>query len=149
MSQIKIDMTVYDSIETKLMAAHPAYRSKDPEIKRLLKLRKKMTKVLFEGIEPSVDTNYFCETCGSHSHLVVYEEEQADNIIMIKKPKYEMISSHTARRTFVTNMIKNNVERNRIMKCTGHKSSASFDSYDRMTLVDNARALAGNGYLAS
>lgn len=33
MSQIKIDMTVYDSIETKLMAAHPAYRSKDPEIK--------------------------------------------------------------------------------------------------------------------
>lgn len=81
--------------------------------------------------------------------LVVYEEEQADNIVMIKKPKYEMISSHTARRTFVTNMIKNNVERNRIMKCTGHKSSASFDGYDRMTLVDNARALAGNGYLAS
>lgn len=59
MSQIKIDMTVYDSIETKLMAAHPAYRSKDPEIKKLLKLRKKLTKVLFGGIEPSTDPNYF------------------------------------------------------------------------------------------
>lgn len=81
--------------------------------------------------------------------LVVYEEEQADKVVMVKKPKHEMICSHTARRTFVTNMIKNNVERNRIMKCTGHKSSASFDGYDRMTLVDNARALAGNGYLAS
>lgn len=83
------------------------------------------------------------------TELVVYEEEQADQVVMVKKPKYEMVCSHTARRTFVTNMIKNNVERNRIMKCTGHKSSASFDGYDRMTLVDNARALAGNGYLAS
>lgn len=83
------------------------------------------------------------------TELVVYEEEQADQVVMVKKPKYEMICSHTARRTFVTNMIKSNVERNRIMKCTGHKSSASFDGYDRMTLVENARALAGNGYLAS
>lgn len=80
--------------------------------------------------------------------LVVYEEEQAGDIVMVKKPKYEMISSHTARRTFATNMIKNNVPGNKIMKCTGHKSSSSFDRYDRMTLVDNARALAGNGYLS-
>lgn len=28
MSQIKIDMTVYDSIETKLMAAHPRLQVK-------------------------------------------------------------------------------------------------------------------------
>lgn len=82
------------------------------------------------------------------TETIVYEEEIAGDIVMTKKPKYEMICSHTARRTFVTNMIKNNVERNKIMKCTGHKSSVSFDGYDRMTLIDNARSLAGNGYLS-
>lgn len=67
---------------------------------------------------------------------------------MVKIPKYEMIASHTARRTFITNMIKNNVPTSKTRKCTGHKSTACFDRYDRMTLVDNARSLAGNGYLS-
>lgn len=80
--------------------------------------------------------------------MVVYEEEQAGEIVMIRRPKYEMISSHTARRTFATNMIRNNVSTSKIRKCTGHKSTACFDRYDRMTLTDNARSLAGNGYLS-
>ncbi|WP_417040175.1 tyrosine-type recombinase/integrase, partial [Coprobacter fastidiosus] len=79
---------------------------------------------------------------------VVYEEEQAGEVVMVKKKKYEMISSHTARRTFATNMIRNNVSTSKIRKCTGHKSTACFDRYDRMTLTDNARSLAGNGYLS-
>lgn len=88
-----------------------------------------------------------CQKVGL-TDMVVYEEEQAGEVIMIKKPKYEMVSSHTARRTFATNMIKDNIPANKIMKCTGHKSSACFDRYDRMTLVDNARGLSGNGYLS-
>lgn len=79
---------------------------------------------------------------------VIYEEEQAGEVVMVKKKKYEMISSHTARRTFATNMIRNNVSTSKIRKCTGHKSTACFDRYDRMTLTDNARSLAGNGYLS-
>ena len=79
---------------------------------------------------------------------IVYEEEQAGEVVMVKKKKYEMISSHTARRTFATNMIRNNVSTSKIRKCTGHKSTACFDRYDRMTLTDNARSLAGNGYLS-
>lgn len=82
-----------------------------------------------------------CET-------IVYEEDQAGDIVMVKKAQYEMISSHTARRTFITNMNKNNVPASKTRKCTGHKSSACFDRYDRMTLIDNARSLAGNGYLS-
>lgn len=88
-----------------------------------------------------------CKRIGM-TELVVYEEEQAGEVVMIKKSKYEMISSHTARRTFATNMIRNNVSTSKIRKCTGHKSTACFDRYDRMTLTDNARSLAGNGYLS-
>lgn len=88
-----------------------------------------------------------CKKAGL-TELVVYEEDKGGDIVMIKKPQYEMISSHTARRTFATNMVRNNVSTSKIRKCTGHKSSACFDRYDRMTLEDNARALAGNGYLS-
>lgn len=80
--------------------------------------------------------------------MVVYEEERAGEIVMVRRPRYEMISSHTARRTFATNMIRNNISTSKIRKCTGHKSTACFDRYDRMTLIDNARSLAGNGYLS-
>ena len=80
---------------------------------------------------------------------VIYEEEQAGEVVMVKKKKYEMISSHTARRTFATSsMRRNNVSTSKIRKCTGHKSTACFDRYDRMMLTDNALSLAGNGYLS-
>lgn len=88
-----------------------------------------------------------CKKAGL-SKMIVYEEDIAGEIIMIKKPQYEMISSHTARRSFITNMNKNNVPSSKTRKCTGHKSSACFDRYDRMTLVDNAKSLSGNGFLA-
>lgn len=79
---------------------------------------------------------------------IVYEEERAGKIVMVKMAKCDMVSSHDARRSLVTNMIKDNVPPQAIRKLTGHKSTACFDRYDRMTLVDNARALAGNGYLS-
>lgn len=80
--------------------------------------------------------------------IIVYEEERAGEIVVVKRPKYEMISSHTARRTFITNMNKNNVPSAKTRKCTGHKSTACFDRYDRMTLEENAKSLSGNGFLA-
>lgn len=45
-------------------------------------------------------------------------------------------------------MNKNNVPNSKTRKCTGHKSTACFDRYDKMTLEENARSLAGNGYLS-
>ena len=80
--------------------------------------------------------------------LVTYEEDQGGEIIMVKKEKCDMVSSHSARRTFITNTISDKIPENMIMKLTGHKSSACFMRYNRMTLEDNARALAGNGYLS-
>lgn len=80
--------------------------------------------------------------------LVTYEEDQGGEIVMVKKEKCDMVSSHSARRTFITNTISDKIPENMIMKLTGHKSSACFMRYNRMTLEDNARALAGNGYLS-
>ena len=64
---------------------------------------------------------------------------QGGKQIVIKKPKYEFISSHTARRSFATNeyMAKGLNVRD-IMAITGHKTERSFYRYIRETPKENA-----------
>jgi len=64
---------------------------------------------------------------------------QGGKQIVIKKPKYEFVSSHTARRSFATNeyMAKGLNVRD-IMAITGHKTEKSFYKYIRQTPKENA-----------
>lgn len=49
----------------------------------------------------------------------------------IMKPKYMLVGSHTARRSFVTNEINNEtLTRKEIMEITGHKQEKILDDYD-------------------
>lgn len=61
-------MTPYELTEKTIMSVVRAYQSKDPKVKEALKLRKKYVKSLNKDIQPEIDENYWCETCGSHSH---------------------------------------------------------------------------------
>lgn len=49
------------------------------------------------------------------------------------KPKYELITSHTARRTGITLLIKKGVPLNMIMKISGHKNVETLMKYERLT----------------
>ncbi|MCX6155214.1 MAG: site-specific integrase, partial [Candidatus Kapabacteria bacterium] len=49
------------------------------------------------------------------------------------KPKYELISSHTARRSFITLLIKKGAKAEMIMKITGHKKLTTMQKYVRIT----------------
>ena len=44
-------------------------------------------------------------------------------------PKYELVSAHTARRSFATNMFESGVPALVIMQITGHKTEKAFLSY--------------------
>ncbi len=55
---------------------------------------------------------------------------------------YKLISSHTARRTYATNMFKAGVPVMLIMAVTGHKTEAAFLRYIRATNEDKARMMA-------
>ena len=67
---------------------------------------------------------------------------QGKQEIIIKKPKYEFITSHTARRSFATNeyMAKGLNVRD-IMAITGHKTEKSFYKYIRQTPKENAERI--------
>lgn len=57
-------------------------------------------------------------------------------------PKYELVASHTARRSFATNAYKRGVPPREIMKFTGHKALASFMRYIQVTEEEAASTLA-------
>ena len=61
------------------------------------------------------------------------------------KEKWELISSHTARRSAATNLyLTGRMKTLEIMKLTGHKSEQNFFRYIRLTSDDTARAISGD-----
>lgn len=62
------------------------------------------------------------------------------------KPKHELITTHTARRSFATNLFLGEVTVLSIMKMTGHKTEKSFMGYIRMSPMENAIKLINNDF---
>jgi integrase len=56
-------------------------------------------------------------------------------------PKFKLISTHTARRSFATNLYIADIPAISIMKITGHKTERSFMQYIRITQEQNADKL--------
>ncbi len=57
-------------------------------------------------------------------------------------PKWELISSHTARRSFATNLYKNGFPAISIMQITGHATEKAFLKYIKVTAEEHAKLLA-------
>jgi integrase len=55
-------------------------------------------------------------------------------------PKYELVSSHTCRRSFATNLY-GKIDTLTIMKVTGHKTESQFLSYIKITPIEYAQKL--------
>lgn len=62
-------------------------------------------------------------------------------LLTTSKAKYEMVTMHTARRSFATNLYKDGVSSLTIMKLTGHKSERVFLSYLKESAHENANLL--------
>ena len=64
-------------------------------------------------------------------------------------PKYELITTHTARRSFATNLYLADVPSISIMKITGHKTEKSFLKYIKVTQEQNASKLLNHPFFKS
>lgn len=65
----------------------------------------------------------------------------------VTREKWELISSHTARRSAATNMyLTGRMKTLEIMKLTGHRTEQNFFRYIRLTGDDMARAISGDMY---
>lgn len=74
-----------------------------------------------------------------------YSFTKGGELQTVTKHKWELISSHTARRSFATNMyLTGRMKTYEIMKCTGHQSEANFFRYIKVTHDDVARQISGD-----
>ena len=62
------------------------------------------------------------------------------------KEKWEMVSSHTGRRTGATNMFLAGIPTLSIMRITGHKSEKVFLNYIKVTNLENAKLIENNSF---
>jgi site-specific recombinase XerD len=63
-------------------------------------------------------------------------------------PKYKLISTHTARRSFATNAFLAGIPTISIMKITGHKTEKAFMRYIKISQEDNANKLVEHPYFS-
>jgi integrase len=79
-----------------------------------------------------------CQLAGINETTTVSKYRGARRI-EFTKPKYEFITSHCARRTFVTQALEAGVRPELVMSVTGHKSYKTFKKYIKITdkVVEN------------
>lgn len=65
------------------------------------------------------------------------------------KPKYQLITTHTARRSGATNMFLAGIPAISIMKITGHKTESAFMRYIQMSQEDNANLLLKHPFFST
>lgn len=76
---------------------------------------------------------------------ITFSYTQAGTLKTVTREKWELISSHTARRSAATNMyLTGRMKTFEIMKLTGHRSEQNFFRYIRLTSEDTARSISGN-----
>ena len=68
---------------------------------------------------------------------------QRNNAGQVIRPKFELISSHTARRSGVTNLYKTGLlDTRQIMSISGHQSERVFESYIKIGIREQTRRIA-------
>jgi integrase len=82
-----------------------------------------------------------CKKAGI-TETVLWERTVGTKIVHKKMKKWELVSSHTARRTGATNMYLAGIPTARIMLLTGHATEQSFFMYIRIGREENAKTLA-------
>lgn len=81
-----------------------------------------------------------CNLLNKEVSITIFKEGKK---ISLTKPKYQFVSSHTARRSFATNeYLARDLQAAEIRAITGHKSDRSFYRYIRITPRDNAENVA-------
>jgi integrase len=73
------------------------------------------------------------------------KRKSGSKLVIMKKPKWQFMSSHTARRTAVTLLLEKGVPATTVMKMTGHTNLRTMQKYENTSVEALAKALEGLG----
>lgn len=98
----------------------------------------------FPKVYGNIAMNKYLKQIGELAGLndvVVKVRSKGKTRVEQRLPKYQLITTHTARRSFATNLFKKGVPSRVIMLITGHKTEKSFNSYIKINSDENAELL--------
>ena len=103
---------------------------------------------LENGLPPAISNakmnKYLKEVCQLIPCLLKKEpisKTRKGKRITTRSEKYKLVTTHTARRSFATNLYKDGFPSISIMKITGHRTERAFLTYIKITPNDNAKLL--------
>jgi integrase len=88
----------------------------------------------------NVELHEVCRLAGLNSEET-RTRHAGDNIATECCPKWQLVSAHTARRSYATNMYKKGFPTLMIMKITGHKTEKNFLKYIKVDEEENAQLM--------
>ena len=96
---------------------------------------KYIDKPLPTGITNQKSNEYIKEIGGlaEVDELVSIEKFNGSKKLTITKQKYHLLTTHTARRTFVTLALEKGIRAEVVMAMTGHKNYKTFKKYIKIT----------------
>lgn len=86
-----------------------------------------------------------CQLAGLHEPITLRKYIKG-RTIQETKEQWEMVSSHTARRSFATNAYLSGIPSIKIMKITGHRKESTFMKYIKIDELENAFELADSAF---
>lgn len=116
-----------------------------------------ISEILAEGFDPSITVSD--QKINSHikelarlagiTEMVLLNKHVGGKVIEVYKEKCDLVSTHTARRSFATNAYKAGVPTIAIMKITGHKKESTFLKYIKISAEENAEILKNHPFFAA
>ena len=71
----------------------------------------------------------------------IVTEDRGATVTNTSVCKYELIGTHTGRRSFISNMLLRGYDSHIIMKVTGHKTESAFKKYAKISSEDAANLM--------
>lgn len=140
MANISSAMVRYTSVKTHISSVIPA-------APRLIEVLKRNG-----GAAPKISYSSFLNKlrevaimAGLNDDILTTRTEGGKSVTRVKK-KWQMMGTHTARRTGATLLYQSGVPASQVMMITGHKTESSFFKYIRTTKEENAMMLANNPF---
>jgi integrase len=102
---------------------------------------------IYEGVIPMMQPNKINKALKEIGKLVglnqiiSFQEERGGKKNQVKKRKFELITTHTARRSLITNLHLKGISISNIMAISGHKTESSLIRYIRSSASDRAEEL--------
>ena len=93
----------------------------------------------------NVNYNLYIKEIGELAEInetITKDTYKSGKAISFKRKKYQLITTHTARRSFATNMYKRGYSPVLIMSITGHKKESTFLKYIRITNEESVRMIS-------